>query len=181
MTSPDFRLVRRLSIISMLLLAAGVGWRFSVSSGDFVDFFFAVIAGLLAIAVFLLVRSSIDIVPRDGTDPLGPLVIVRNGVRTHRVPASSILVVDIVHPGDRDLAAVRPHPRRTQIVRLGLIDGPSVMVLALMVEPFLRIRSSGPQGLTAAVAALRTAAGIDVGSPDDPSSDDPGPDRRMGG
>lgn len=176
MTSPDFRLVRRISIISMLLLAGGVAWRFSMSSDDFVDYFFVVIAALLAVAVFLLVRSSVEIVPGDGVDRSGDLVIVRNGVRTHRVPASSILAVDVVHPGDRDLGAVHPHPRRTQVVRLGLIDGPSVMVMALMVEPFLRIRSSGPGGVKSGVAALRTAAGIDIDTPDDP-----GTDRRMGG
>jgi len=176
MTSADFRLVRRLSVVSTLLLVAGVAWRFSVSSGDLVDFFFVVVVGFFAVVVFLLVRSSIDILDAEGADPLDCVVMVRNGARTHRVPASSILAVDVVHPGDRDLAAVRPHPRRTQVVRLGLIDGPSVMVLALMVEPFLRIRSSGPEGLTEAVAALRTAAGLDVDSPDDPDAD-----RRMGG
>ena len=176
MTSPDYRTLRWLSLVAAAILAAGVAWRATSSSGDIVDMFFVGLVVALVVAALVFARCSVGIEP--GMAPVGDVVVVRNGIRTHRVPASSILTVDLVEPGDRDLATGRAARSRLQAVRLGLIDGPSVIAMALLVEPGLRARSSGAGGVAPAVTVLRAAAGLDTGPP---GRDADGTDRRMDG
>lgn len=170
MTSPDFRVARALGTSIAVLMLGGVVWRSSMHSLDVVDVFFLAVVALLA--VFVVVMSSSRVTVSSAED----VIVVRNGWKSHNIAVNTIITIDVVNPGDRALS-IEANRRKTQLVRFGLLDRPSVVAVALLREPALRARSAGAAGLEPVVATLRSLAGL--GNPAKAGEDDVGPDRRM--
>lgn len=170
MMSPDFRVARALGASVAVLMLGGVVWRSSMHVADVVDGFFLAIVALIAVLVVVMASSRVVV------SPAGDVVVVRNGWKSYVIAVSTIITIDVVNPGDRSLV-IDANSRKTQLVRFGLLDRPSVTAVALLREPALRARSAGAAGLEPLVAELRSIAGL--GNRASTAEDDLGPDRRM--
>ncbi len=170
MMSPDFRVARALGGSVAVLMLGGVVWRSSMNAVDVVDVFFLAVVALLAVLVGVMASSRVIVSAADD------VVVVRNGWKSHVIAISTIITIDAVNPGDRSLV-IDANSRKTQLVRFGLLDRPSVTAVALLREPALRARSAGAAGLGSLVTELRSIAGL--GNHPRPGKDEPGPDRRM--
>ncbi len=150
--STDHQRLASAAMVVVTLLALGFYVRLRGNTVDFIDTFFGVVIG--ALAVIVLLYASCQVRLSDGA------VVVRNGLRVHRVRIGDIADVTRIGLGTRRAPTPSPGAESSTYLALQLTSGADLVMYGLGHESMLRRQSAGIVSLDPLEAEIRRHCGL---------------------